>query len=102
MGKGGAGRDEVKSAVVAEWKEFVHLQTAGPDDLVVIMYTSGTSAKPKGLAHKLGRMFRNATAFASAQTIDQNSRFYLTLSMSYMSGLYNLLGLPFLCGACLR
>jgi len=31
------------------------------------MYTSGTSAKPKGLAHKVGRMFRNALAFASAQ-----------------------------------
>ena len=63
------------------------------------MYTSGTSAKPKGLAHKLGRMFRNATAFASAQGIDQDSRFYLTLSMAYMGGLYNLLIMPFLCGA---
>src|SRR5260370_28890999 len=99
MGKGGAGRDEVKSAVVAEWKEFVHLQTAGPDDLVVIMYTSGRSAKPKGLAHKLGRMLCNARAFAHAQGIDRDSRFYLTLSMAYMGGFYNLLVLPFLCGA---
>ncbi len=93
------GPDKIKIAVLPESKEFVPLQTADPDDLVVIMYTSGTSAKPKGLAHKLGRMFRNATAFASAQKIDQNSRFYLTLSMSYMGGLYNLLVLPFLCGA---
>ena len=63
------------------------------------MYTSGTSAKPKGLAHKLGRMFRNASAFAGAQHIDEDSRFYLTLSMAYMGGFYNLLVLPFLCGA---
>jgi long-chain acyl-CoA synthetase len=69
------------------------------DDLLVIMYTSGTSAKPKGLAHKIGSMFRNAAAFARAQNIDQNSRFYLTLSMAYMGGFYNLLVLPFLCGA---
>ena len=82
-----------------EAKDFVPLETADGEDLVVIMYTSGTSAKPKGLAHKLGRMFRNAAAFASAQEIDQDSRFYLTLSMAYMGGLYNLLVLPFLCGA---
>jgi len=79
--------------------EFVPLDTADGEDLVVIMYTSGTSAKPKGLAHKLGRMFRNAAAFASAQGINQESRFYLTLSMAYMGGFYNLLVLPFLCGA---
>jgi len=38
-------------------------------------------------------------AFASAQHLDQDSRFYLTLSMAYMGGFYNLLVLPFLCGA---
>jgi len=82
-----------------EAKDFVPLETADAEDLIVIMYTSGTSAKPKGLAHKRERMFRNARAFASAQGIDQDSRFYLTLSMSYMGGFYNLLILPFLCGA---
>ena len=89
----------IRINLLAETKDFVPLETADAEDLVVIMYTSGTSAKPKGLAHKLGRMFRNATAFASAQGIDQDARFYLTLSMAYMGGLYNLLILPFLCGA---
>ena len=69
------------------------------DDIALIVYTSGTTAKPKGLAHHLGRMVRNATAFADAQQIDSNSRFYLTLSMAYMGGIYNLLLLPFLTGA---
>jgi acyl-coenzyme A synthetase/AMP-(fatty) acid ligase len=91
--------DQLRIDVLAETKEFVPLEAADSEDLVVIMYTSGTSARPKGLAHKLGRMFRNAAAFASAQRIDQESRFYLTLSMAYMGGLYNLLVLPFLCGA---
>jgi acyl-CoA synthetase (AMP-forming)/AMP-acid ligase II len=79
--------------------EFVPLESADANDLLVIMYTSGTSAKPKGLAHKAERMFRNATAFATTQGIDGNSRFYLTLSMAYMGGFYNLLLLPFLCGS---
>jgi long-chain acyl-CoA synthetase len=79
--------------------DFVPLESPHPGDLVAIMYTSGTSARPKGLAHQLSRMFRNATAFAGVPGIDENSRFYLTLSMSYMGGFYNLLLLPFLCGA---
>jgi len=90
---------QIKIDLLSEMQEFVPLESADGEDLVVIMYTSGTSAKPKGLAHKLGRMFRNASAFASAQHVDQDSRFYLTLSMSYMGGFYNLLVLPFLCGA---
>ena len=89
----------IKIDSLEKYENFVPLETADAEDLVVIMYTSGTSAKPKGLAHKLGRMFRNALAFASAQGIDEESRFYLTLSMAYMGGFYNLLVLPFLCGA---
>lgn len=80
-------------------EDFVPFSTTVPEDLIAIMYTSGTSAKPKGLAHKLGSMLRNATAFAEVQHIDEETRFYLTLSMSYMGGFYNLLILPFLCGA---
>jgi long-chain acyl-CoA synthetase len=79
--------------------QFTPLENTNAEDLVVVMYTSGTSARPKGLAHKLGRMFRNAIAFAGVQGIDQESRFYLTLSMAYMGGFYNLLVLPFLCGS---
>jgi long-chain acyl-CoA synthetase len=94
-----SGSDQIRIDRLGDAQEFVPLETADGEDLVVIMYTSGTSAKPKGLAHKLGRMFRNALAFASAQHIDQDSRFYLTLSMAYMGGFYNLLVLPFLCGA---
>jgi long-chain acyl-CoA synthetase len=91
--------EQIRIDALGETSNFAPLETADGEDLAVIMYTSGTSAKPKGLAHKLGRMFRNATAFASVQAIDEDSRFYLTLSMAYMGGLYNLLVLPFLCGA---
>ncbi|HUO24173.1 MAG TPA: class I adenylate-forming enzyme family protein [Candidatus Aquilonibacter sp.] len=78
---------------------FVPFTESTPDDLVLIMYTSGTTAKPKGLAHRIGSMFRNAMAFAKTKRIDRETRFYLTLSMAYMGGFYNLLVLPFLCGA---
>lgn len=78
---------------------LVAFEAASDGDLALIVYTSGTTARPKGLAHHIGRMVRNASAFARAQDIDAESRFYLTLSMAYMGGLYNLLLLPFLAGA---
>jgi len=78
---------------------FLPLEDTTADDLLVIVYTSGTTARPKGLAHRIGRMFRNARAFAEQQGIEHASRFYSTLSMSYMGGFYNLLILPFLQGA---
>ncbi|MGA9530112.1 MAG: class I adenylate-forming enzyme family protein [Terriglobales bacterium] len=78
---------------------FAPFSDSAADDLALIVYTSGTTAKPKGLAHRLDRMIRNASVFAEAQAIDSNSRFYLTLSMAYMGGLYNLLLLPFLMGS---
>jgi long-chain acyl-CoA synthetase len=78
---------------------FEPLENASEDDLLVIVYTSGTTAKPKGLAHRIAAMFGNARAFAEQQGIGPETRFYLTLSMAYMGGFYNLLILPFLHGA---
>ncbi|MGA8764874.1 MAG: class I adenylate-forming enzyme family protein [Candidatus Sulfotelmatobacter sp.] len=97
-----AGPDDAASIAVESLPKpnaFVPLEDSFSDDLVLVMYTSGTTAKPKGLAHRIASLFRNATAFAEAQKIDQDARFYLTLSMAYMGGFYNLLVLPFLCGA---
>jgi long-chain acyl-CoA synthetase len=91
--------DDLRLDTLGAAPDFIPLENSDLGDLVVIMYTSGTSAKPKGLAHKLSSMLRNATAFAAMQGLDHDSRFYLTLSMAYMGGFYNLLVLPFLCGA---
>jgi acyl-coenzyme A synthetase/AMP-(fatty) acid ligase len=96
---GCAASDKIRIDALPLSSSFVPLQTANAEDLIVIMHTSGTSAKPKGLAHRIGSLLRNATAFGRAQNIDEDSRFYLTLSMAYMGGFYNLLLLPFLCGA---
>jgi long-chain acyl-CoA synthetase len=97
--KDASASDAIRISRLENSRHFVPLEHASAEDLIAIMYTSGTSAKPKGLAHKVGSMVRNALAFAEAQHIDQESRFYLTLSMAYMGGFYNLLILPFLCGA---
>jgi acyl-coenzyme A synthetase/AMP-(fatty) acid ligase len=91
--------DAIDLAKLSEATDFSALETVNENDLLVIVYTSGTTARPKGLAHRVGSMFRNARAFAGKQGIDSSSRFYLTLSMAYMGGFYNLLLMPFLHGS---
>ena len=69
------------------------------DDIFSIMYTSGTTRMPKGVAHRFGNMFQNASSFIRALEITPEYRFYNVLSMAYMAGFYNLIFLPFVAGA---
>jgi len=98
-GSSGITIDAIDLSALGDAEGFNPFEDATPSDLLVIVYTSGTTAKPKGLAHRIGSMFRNARAFAAKQGIDASARFYLTLSMAYMGGFYNILILPFLYGA---
>lgn len=68
-------------------------------DVALIVYTSGTTARPKGIAHCLSGLVNNAMAFGQEHGIKPEHRFFLTLSMAYMGGFYNSLLLPFLHGA---
>ncbi len=74
---------------------FDPMREGTDDDLALIVYTSGTTAKPKGLAHHIGRMVRNATAFADTQRIDSGSRFYLNSQHGLHGRHLQLLLLPF-------
>ncbi len=71
----------------------------GPDDVMAVAFTSGTTSRPKGLVHTFANMTGNARAFAAMTGINAEYRFYNVLSMAYMAGFYNLLLLPYLMGA---
>lgn len=79
--------------------ETVPFTSIDPEDIVAIMYTSGTTSKPKGVVHKLNSMLRNARVFAEFNGISAESRFYHTFSMAYMAGFFNLLILPYISGS---
>lgn len=69
------------------------------NDIFSILYTSGTTSQPKGVAHAIDRMVVNALDFIRTLDIRPEQRFYNILSMSYMAGFYNLILVPFLAGA---
>jgi long-chain acyl-CoA synthetase len=69
------------------------------DDVFAVMYTSGTTQLPKGVAHSIKGMSDNALDFIRMAGVSPQDRFYNLLSMAYMAGFYNLVLLPFLAEA---
>lgn len=72
---------------------------ARDDDVFVMLFTSGTTARPKGVVHTVGSELGNAVAFNGAMGFDRASRFYHVWPMAYSTGLLNTLLCPLMAGA---
>ncbi len=68
------------------------------NDLFSIHYTSGTTAQPKGVSHRLSALTGNAQAFNQATGVGRSSVLYHILPMSYMAGFLNSLLSPLMAG----
>lgn len=69
------------------------------DDLLTIVFTSGTTAFPKAVAHKVGSLFGNARAFNAEMGLGPEHRFLHLFPMAYSGGFFNQLISPFLAGS---
>lgn len=62
----------------------------------LLLFTSGTTAMPKGVALSIAAELGNAVAFNTTVGFDRNSRFYHVWPMAYSSGVLNTLLSPFM------
>lgn len=68
-------------------------------DIWTMVFTSGTTAFPKAVAHKIGSLLGNARAFNEAMGIVSGHRFLHLFPMANSGGFFNLLIAPYLAGA---
>jgi len=66
------------------------------NETILIVYTSGTTSKPKGVIHSLDDLVLNGSQFVKIQNLTKNNRFLNLLPMTYLGGYYNLLLIPYL------
>ncbi len=85
------GKHDIKSNI----KIFEKLHS---DTIIAIMYTSGTTSKPKGVCICADNIIRNGYYFIDRMDIKPKSRFLSIFSLAYMGGWYNLTLIPFLSG----
>ncbi|MFZ5466071.1 MAG: AMP-dependent synthetase/ligase [Pseudomonadota bacterium] len=82
----------------AEGEEH-HVPAIAPDDLATIVYTSGTTGRPKGVMLSHRNILSNARAAASLIDIGPSDRFLSFLPLSHMLERTAGCVLPMLCGA---
>ena len=80
-------------------KELTWLEDVSEDNILTIIFTSGTTGTPKGVVHRIRNLINNADLFCKSVGINGENRFYNNLAMSYLGGYYNLLLLPFVAGS---
>ena len=72
---------------------------AGAHRLFSITFTSGTTSRPKGVAHSVENLLANAASFNRLAGFERDARLLHVLPMSYMAGFLNTLLSPLMAGA---
>lgn len=64
--------------------------TPSPDWPFVLLYTSGTTAEPKGVVHRYNRFLGNATTAASELQVTRSAKVLSLAAFSHLYGLFTL------------
>lgn len=73
----------------------------GPDDLLVLMYTSGTTGEPKGVMHTSNTVNGNALRFAQGLGLNGEDVFFAATPVGHMTGYAIFVLLPIMLGGTL-
>jgi acyl-CoA synthetase (AMP-forming)/AMP-acid ligase II len=76
--------------------DIVPFADVSAEDFFLLLFTSGTTAMPKGVALSIAAELGNAVAFNTTVGFDRDARFYHVWPMAYSSGVLNTLFSPFM------
>jgi fatty-acyl-CoA synthase len=100
-----APRQMIREERVTLWSEALALSAdpgpheAGPDDLCVMPYTSGTTGRPKGCVHTHRTVMSTIVAGAAWVDMGPQSVVLATLPMFHVTGMQCSMNQPLYCGA---
>ncbi|HYF19184.1 MAG TPA: AMP-binding protein [Ramlibacter sp.] len=80
-----AGRDVPEATVLAAGEAVT------PDEVGMLLYTSGSTAAPKGILLQHGHWIRNAFQIGERQHVTEHDRLWLTVSLFWSFGCVNAL-----------
>ena len=82
----GAGEDSFESKLLRDDTPPFHGAGIGPDDVLLLMYTSGTTGEPKGVMHTSNTLFSNLHAYIEAMELNQSDVILGASPMAHLTG----------------
>jgi len=66
------------------------------EDIIIIVYTSGTTKMPKGVVRTYKQVISNGAIFVKTLELSSNLNFFAYMDLAYLGGFYNLMLIPLL------
>ncbi len=96
---GGAGDNSFEALLQRDDTPALQAQPLAPDDVVLLMYTSGTTGEPKGVMHTSNTLFANLHAFNETYGLHQKDVILGASPMAHLTGFGYLAMVPLILNA---
>lgn len=96
---GGEGESSFESALLRDDPKPLEGPGLGPDDVLLLMYTSGTTGEPKGVMHTSNTLFSNLHAYIAAMELGHDDVILGASPMAHLTGYAYLAMLPLILNA---
>ena len=96
---GGQGANSFEKLLLRDDTPTLHGDGLQPDDVQLLMYTSGTTGEPKGVTHTSNTLFANLHGFIDAYSLTQKDVILGASPMAHLTGFGYLAMIPLILNA---